>query len=547
MLDAAPRPTRRVITLLVERRCNSYCVFCGQREVDEALVASRRRLGLSLPETSFGHVRERYTLESATRAIADARREGFTELSLQGGEPTVWPDLVPLVARARELAFDHVNLVTNGRKLADRAYAAALVDAGLDGLTVSFLGADAATHDDLMGAPGAFDALVAGLEHVRALGGRATVSANVITSARSYRDLPAIVRRLAALGVASASVHLVRFDGLASDPAVRGALAFDARAIAAPLEEAAREAARLGVGLDASDVPLCLHAPPPRAEDVRALARRGSIAEHKFEAAGYTYRAGANPRAAAPDACARCLVASRCHRMEAEYLPGDAAATLAPITGASIVASIDAALAALDPRAPSAVEAVHGLLEGVVGLAPLVPAGALAAADARLRGALVDLAPFAWHRRDAVALVTAVYARLGLRPQREARLDDDAWPALVAPRHTTRAEAAALAADARDAHRIELGGAFTVLVRGRPLPEGWIAIDSARAAPTPATDAAGRLLHRAAELLVARPIAAARRVRLASDRLELDDARGVRCLAVLAEPGAVAIVPPRRP
>jgi MoaA/NifB/PqqE/SkfB family radical SAM enzyme len=543
MLDEAHGPTRRVLTLLVERRCNSYCVFCGQREVDEALIHSRRRLGLTLPETKFGHVRERYTLETATRAIEDARRAGTTELSLQGGEPTIWPDLVPLVRRARELAFEHVNLVTNGRRLADRAYAEALLEAGLDGLTVSFLGADASTHDELMAAPGAFDALVAGLGHVRAHGGRATVSANVITSARSFRELPAIVRRLADLGVSSASLHLVRFDGLASDPAVRGALAFDARELAGPLAEAAREAARLGLGFDASDVPLCLHAPPPRAEDVRALARRGSIAEHTFEAAGFTYQAGAKRRDDASSACARCLVAARCHRIEAAYLPGDAAASLAPVTAPSLAASVDAALASLDPRAPTAVDEVRALLDAVVALARLVPGGSLSAIDARVRGSLVDLLPFACVRRDATALSHAVHARLGLHPRRVVHVDDGAWRRMVgARRHAP--EGAAEAGDARRAHRVTFGGAFTLLVRGQVDADGWLVIEAARPAPGPATTPADRLLERAAELLLATPIAAARRLRLRADRVELDDGGGPRCLVVVAEPGAVRIEPP---
>src|ERR1019366_8670886 len=72
---------KKVLTLLVELRCNSYCIFCGQREVDEALIATRRRLGLSMPQTTFGDTRGRYTLETATAALETARAEGYTDLS----------------------------------------------------------------------------------------------------------------------------------------------------------------------------------------------------------------------------------------------------------------------------------------------------------------------------------------------------------------------------------------------------------------------------------------------------------------------------------
>ena len=71
---------RKVFTLLVEMRCNSYCVFCGQRQVDEGLVKARRGLGLSMPRTSYGDLRGRYTLETATDALLAARTVGAESL-----------------------------------------------------------------------------------------------------------------------------------------------------------------------------------------------------------------------------------------------------------------------------------------------------------------------------------------------------------------------------------------------------------------------------------------------------------------------------------
>src|SRR6185295_18687545 len=145
----------------------------------------------SMPPTKFGDTRGRLTLESASDALRQAREDGYTELSLQGGEPTVFPQLPELVAVARGLDFEFVGMVTNGRKLASRDYTRALLDAGLDGLTVSLLGGDAATHDEIAAAPGAFDALVEGLGHagelVHASGGKLDVklNANVIVTAPS--------------------------------------------------------------------------------------------------------------------------------------------------------------------------------------------------------------------------------------------------------------------------------------------------------------------------------------------------------------------------
>src|SRR5579885_2594126 len=101
---------RREFTLLLELPCNRFFVFCAQREVDEALVRARRRLGLGVPPTVFGDTRGRYTLETACEALRRARDEGFDDLSLQGGEPTIWPHVVPLVAAAHAIGFAFVGI-----------------------------------------------------------------------------------------------------------------------------------------------------------------------------------------------------------------------------------------------------------------------------------------------------------------------------------------------------------------------------------------------------------------------------------------------------
>ena len=237
---------RKVFTLLVEMRCNSYCVFCGQRQVDAGLVQARRSLGLSTPPTSFGDLRGRYTLGTATEALRVARTEGFAELSLQGGEPTLFPEIVALVSAARELGFAPIGLVTNGRRLADRAFAEALLGAGLDAITFSVLGHDAATHDAAAIAPGSFDELLSGPSRTRARSPATSAAGSPSTSTSSRRRRPSRTSPLRcasskAAGVDAASLHLVRFDGLAADPAVVASLRFDARALTSALAEAWRE------------------------------------------------------------------------------------------------------------------------------------------------------------------------------------------------------------------------------------------------------------------------------------------------------------------
>ncbi|MCD4748766.1 MAG: radical SAM protein [Thermoanaerobaculales bacterium] len=90
-------------------------------------------------------------------------------LSFTGGEATLCKDLPELISYGREIGF-RVNLITNGIRAADRAYARSLVEAGLDSAQVSLEAGDAETHDAIVGRPGAFEDTTAGIRNFRSLG-----------------------------------------------------------------------------------------------------------------------------------------------------------------------------------------------------------------------------------------------------------------------------------------------------------------------------------------------------------------------------------------
>jgi molybdenum cofactor biosynthesis enzyme MoaA len=67
------------------------------------------------------------------------------------GEPTLNPALVDWIDRARELGYREIELVTNGRRLADPDYARALLEAGLTGVTVSIHAHRPEVHNRITG------------------------------------------------------------------------------------------------------------------------------------------------------------------------------------------------------------------------------------------------------------------------------------------------------------------------------------------------------------------------------------------------------------
>ncbi|MFB6117258.1 radical SAM protein [Halosegnis sp.] len=108
--------------------CNLSCSFC---------FASSGPGGDHLPREA---VRDRLRTVKAGG--------GPRPVQFSGGEPTVRDDLPELVADAREMGFDHVQVNTNGIRLAEEDdYAQTLADAGVTAIYLQFDGLSADTHE----------------------------------------------------------------------------------------------------------------------------------------------------------------------------------------------------------------------------------------------------------------------------------------------------------------------------------------------------------------------------------------------------------------
>jgi radical SAM protein with 4Fe4S-binding SPASM domain len=89
---------------------------------------------------------------------------GIPHVCFTGGEATLRPDLVELVAYAQEKGLV-AGLLTNGRRLSDADYVRSLVAAGLDHVQITLESHDAAIHDEMVGVQGAWEETVAGIRN----------------------------------------------------------------------------------------------------------------------------------------------------------------------------------------------------------------------------------------------------------------------------------------------------------------------------------------------------------------------------------------------
>lgn len=560
-------------TLLVEMRCNSFCIFCGSRSIDPAVRRVRKKLGLKTPrKVSLPQVQDvvrrgidttvnvaqrmmgndpppmdaprtpygGFDLPGAKRAIERARGDGFEYLSIQGGEPTIWPWLRELITHAREIGFRDVIMVTNGRLLAERAASRRILEAGLTGIVFSLLGPDAEVHDSLAASKGSFDAVVAAMGHAveysREHPGTFQTSVNVIVSAESVDRLPDEMELLARLGIQAANLHLVRFALFGNEPTVRARLSFPLSRIQTPLRQAF-ELAQSRIQVHAADIPPCQH-PWLRESEVQGVfARSRSFTRHGKAPYLHYDSKRLLPRRRHPE-CATCLFDGPCNQAPREYLENDKTA-LRPITVETLAEAISSDVG--DPV--SIRRRLEDMRASVVSLhaEKAIDNEALKMLGARLRQAFADLVLRAIERDDGDEALAALYGVLGLRPPREIHAE----PGMLA---RVRATAAQLVADAPNdapapnARWVDFAPGLSVaLGGGDEAVSGEVRVGKATVAPLSDEVPGGALVYAMFMHDVVSRLRRARALRWTPTNVELDGERGWRVVWTRAAPWAVQL------
>ncbi|HPM22540.1 MAG TPA: radical SAM protein [Phycisphaerae bacterium] len=118
-------------------RCNLTCPVC---------FASANQAGY-LAEPTYEMVVE------YLRALRNQHPYPATAIQFTGGEPTLHPDFHRIVRTACEMGFSHVQIATNGLRIADPEFAARAAEAGLHTLYMQFDGLDDEQYTRLRGAP----------------------------------------------------------------------------------------------------------------------------------------------------------------------------------------------------------------------------------------------------------------------------------------------------------------------------------------------------------------------------------------------------------
>jgi len=233
-----PAVIRRV-DLKVGYKCSNNCLFC--------VVADKRPLGEK-------------TTDQIKRELVESFREGKTEVVLTGGEVGIRPDILELVAFARQTGFSEVQLQTNGRRFADEAFCKDMIRAGITMFAPALHGPTAAVHDRLTRATGSWRQTVLGIHNMCRLGVKTFT--NTVVTKQNYRHLPALAKLLIKLGVVQFQFAFVHIQG--------NAMAYHKKIVpkvsaAAPfIKQGLKIGLRAGKNVMVEAVPFCLLAPYER-------------------------------------------------------------------------------------------------------------------------------------------------------------------------------------------------------------------------------------------------------------------------------------------
>ena len=177
-------PWPRLVFWETTAACNLVCSHCRRTDVADQVTP------------------DELSTEEAKAMIDELSGWGRTILVFSGGEPLMRPDIFELMRYANQRGVI-VALATNGT-LIDRDLAKRIHDSGVDRVSISFDGADEATHDAFRRLPGSFRSAMAGAEALRAED--VSLQINVTVAKHNADQMDGMVNL--AKGLGAAALHL---------------------------------------------------------------------------------------------------------------------------------------------------------------------------------------------------------------------------------------------------------------------------------------------------------------------------------------------------
>jgi len=189
------------VETLMWMRCNCNCLFCS---LGDKIQIARMNKGYCAKSTKQIMEDIDYT------ASINARTFSFS-----GGEPTIRPDLPPLIKYAKDKGIEKIQVQSNGRMFYYEKYCKLLIDSGANEFAISFHSPKEEIEDRLMGVKGSYRQSLLGIKNLIKLNQEVKVS--IVITKLNYKDLPELTKMLLDLGVSEIRYDFVTIEGYAKN------------------------------------------------------------------------------------------------------------------------------------------------------------------------------------------------------------------------------------------------------------------------------------------------------------------------------------------
>ena len=154
-------------------QCNQSCKFCVVDSYQERKESVNKRI--------------------IYKFLEENSNKGYEVVNIHGGEPTMVPEFLEILARIKELGYPKVSLQTNGRTLMDYDYTKQLADYNVKTFVISFHNIDrmeianlANVNEEWLGE------IIQGIKNAKAVGSR--VRTNTVVYKNNLKNLKEIMR-----------------------------------------------------------------------------------------------------------------------------------------------------------------------------------------------------------------------------------------------------------------------------------------------------------------------------------------------------------------
>ena len=168
------------LQLILDLACNNNCTICGSSWPFQPNLSTEQ------------------ALDRLGRGIGC----GIKEVVFSGGEVTLRNDIVPLVKAARQLKYETVVVLTNGRRLSDPELTVALLEGGVTRFGLSLYGHTPELHEQVTRVPGSFAQTLQGIATIQRCSNHQTpISANCVIVPSNFRYLADMVELLVSVDI----------------------------------------------------------------------------------------------------------------------------------------------------------------------------------------------------------------------------------------------------------------------------------------------------------------------------------------------------------